>query len=83
MGKRFQERSLAAAADRVTRLNGDMINLEERSSSEFILWFERGAGPALPIRFEYRARAFLHLAFEHDPSLTEPEMIPLLDQENP
>jgi hypothetical protein len=54
-----------------------MTSLEDGSKTEFRLWFEQGSDSGLPIRFEYRARAFLHLAFEHDPSLTEPAMIHL------
>lgn len=83
MGKRFAERKLVAAPDRIVRLSGVMTNLEDGSKSEFKLWFERGKDSSLPIRFEYRARAFLHLAFEHDPSLTEPAIMPLFEQENP
>lgn len=81
-GKRFTERKLVAAPDRIMRLNGVMTNLEDGSKSEFTLWFERGGDSGLPIRFEFRARAFLRLIFEHDPSLTEPQMIPLFEQEN-
>lgn len=82
MGKRFMERQLVSTPDRVIRLNGVMTNLEDSAKSDFKLWFVSGEPITLPVRFEYRPRAFLHLAFEHDPSLTAPDSIPLFNQES-
>lgn len=82
MASKFSQRNLITASDKVVRLDGVMISLEDRSKTEFRLWFERGADAGLPIRFEFRARSFLHLTFEYDASLRQPATIPLLEQES-
>jgi alpha-1,6-mannosyltransferase len=81
LGRHFAERQLAPDPARLVRLNGVIVHLGDRSRSEFKLWFDPGAEVVLPLRFEYRARAFLNLAFDHDPSLSEPAAISLFQQE--
>jgi hypothetical protein len=72
MGRRFLENRLVSAPEHVIQLRGTLNNIESRSKSEFRLWYESGIDPLLPVRFEYRPRSFLHLAFEYDPTVAEP-----------
>jgi hypothetical protein len=70
MTKRLRERALAFGGD-LMRMDGEMVKRSNRARTEFRLWYAPSARPRLPVRFEFKARSFLQLAFEQD--LTEPE----------
>ena len=66
MGQQFVARRVTAKADRVMRVNGTIQNLANGSKTPFKLWFEPGR--ELPLRFEYKAKSYLNLAFEYVPA---------------
>jgi hypothetical protein len=61
-GQQFAQRKLPVRADRVSKLTGSIHNVATRENTSFRLWFQLGQD--LPIRFEYKPRSFLNLAFE-------------------
>lgn len=66
MGQQFAKRKVTADASRVVKLNGTIQNLANGSKTPFKLWCEPGR--ELPLRFEYKAKSYLNLAFEYVPS---------------
>lgn len=66
MGQQFASKKMTAAANKVMRVNGTIQNIATGDKTPFKLWFEQGR--ELPLRFEYKARSFLSLAFEHVPA---------------
>jgi hypothetical protein len=48
------------------RLNGSVLNQESGEKTPFRLWFEKDSD--LPVRFEYKPRSYLNLAFEYVPA---------------
>ena len=66
MGQQLVTRNVTAKADRVMRVTGTIHNLEKGSRTPFKLWFEPGR--ELPLRFEYKAKSYLNLAFEYVPA---------------
>ena len=50
-----------SSADRVVRINGTIHNVATGDKTPFKVWYERGR--EIPLRFEYKARTFLNLAF--------------------
>jgi hypothetical protein len=65
-GSKFEEKAITASAGRVVRLTGKIQALHSGERSTFRLWYEAGGETAFPIRFEFRARSFLKLAFERE-----------------
>ena len=63
MGQQFVTRKVTANGARVMRLNGSIQNLATGSKTPFKLWCEPGR--ELPLRFEYKAKSYLSLAFEY------------------
>jgi hypothetical protein len=68
----FASRNVISAAGKVTRLEAVLTNKVSGEKTPFRLWFEAGAGPALPLRFEYQAKSFLRLTFEADVKAVTP-----------
>ena len=64
-GERLAERRVVTSAANVLRLNGSIQNVGTGSKTPFRLWFAKDSD--LPLRFEYRPRNYLNLAFEHAP----------------
>jgi hypothetical protein len=62
-GAAFVAKGLAQSAQ-VDQLVGQISHPSGRLLSTFQLWFEPGLPGPLPLRFEFRARSFLRLAFE-------------------
>ena len=62
MGEQFASRKIPITPAKIMRLNGSIRNIATRESTPFKLWFEQQQD--LPIRFEYKPRSFLNLAFE-------------------
>lgn len=62
MAQQFASRKLTGSPDRVLRLNGAIQNVATRDKTTFRLWYEQGS--ETPIRFEYKAKSYLNLAFE-------------------
>ncbi|MBC8164841.1 MAG: hypothetical protein H7Y20_03085 [Bryobacteraceae bacterium] len=58
----FVSKKLVASASSVLRLNGSIQNLQSGDKTPFRVWFEKDSD--LPLRFEYRPRGYLNLAFE-------------------
>jgi hypothetical protein len=61
-GEQFAAKKLIASPDSIRRLNGTIQNVATRDKTSFRLWFEQGR--ELPVRFEYKAKSYLNLAFE-------------------
>lgn len=66
----FAARNLISTAGSVTRMDAMLTRKGDRTA--FRLWYEAGAAPALPLRFEYQARPFLRLTFEANPKAATP-----------
>jgi hypothetical protein len=66
MGQQFAKKGMTALPDRVMRVNGTVQDVAAGEKTPFRLWFEQNA--ELPLRFEYKARTFLSLAFEFVPA---------------
>lgn len=62
-GAAFVAKGLARSAQ-VDQLTGHILHPSGRPLSTFQLWFEPGSPGPAPLRFEFRARSFLRLAFE-------------------
>jgi hypothetical protein len=65
MGQQFAAHKLTEAADRVFRINGTVQNAATGDKTPFKVWYEQGR--EIPLRFEYKPRTFLNLAFEQIP----------------
>jgi hypothetical protein len=66
MGKKLAERGIAGAAANVWRLSGEVEQTISGKRTKFLVWYEPERNNVLPLRIEYRARAFLRLIFEYD-----------------
>lgn len=66
MGQQFASHKLTKAPDRVFRINGTIQNVATGDKTPFKVWYEQGL--ELPLRFEYKPRTFLNLAFEQTPA---------------
>jgi len=49
--------------------------------SEFRVWFDPRDSSALPLRFEFRPKSFLHLVYDQDPGVSAPKFSSLIAQE--
>jgi hypothetical protein len=56
----------------LTRLNGALHEIATGQRSTFRLWYEKDSDSYLPVRIEYRAKSFLKLIFEKDPTAQQP-----------
>jgi hypothetical protein len=65
MERQFLSRKTTSAADRIIRINGTIQNVATGKRTSFRLWYEKERD--LPLRFEYKPRSFLNLAFERLP----------------
>ena len=54
------------------RLNGTLHESATGQKSAFHLWYEKDSDSFLPVRIEYRAKSFLKLVFEKDPTAQQP-----------
>lgn len=68
----FAGKELVAPSAAVTRMNAVLTRLSTGEKTPFRLWYEAGAAPGLPLRFEYQAKPFLRLTFEADPKAVTP-----------
>lgn len=66
MGRKLREQGVSVAAERVVRLQGKIINLDEGGKTSFRLWLEERPGRSLPLRFDYKPRGFLRVTFIAD-----------------
>ena len=80
-GKMLQAQGIVSDESAVVLLSGFVRTARGQKSSEFRVWYERGADAAVPLRIEFRPRSFLHLVFEHDPSAGGPQIATLMPQE--
>jgi hypothetical protein len=53
-------------ADGITQLNGVLRNEKTNEVSNFRLWFEQGSANFLPLRFEFKPKAYLRLVFDEE-----------------
>jgi hypothetical protein len=68
----FAARSLISAAGSVIRMDATLTRKADGDRTPFRLWYETGAAPALPLRFEYQAKSFLRLTFEANAKAATP-----------
>lgn len=68
----FAEKGLVSHSAVVTRMSAVLTRLLTGEKTPFRLWYEAGALPRLPLRFEYQAKPFLRLTFEADPKAVTP-----------
>jgi hypothetical protein len=54
------------------RLSGTLRETATGQKSTFRLWYEKDSDTYLPVRIEYRAKSFLKLVFEKDPTVQQP-----------
>lgn len=70
MGKKLATRRIATGEGSVWRLSGEVEQTITGKRTKFQVWYEPGRNGSLPLRIEYRARAFLRLIFEYDPEVS-------------
>ena len=68
VGRRLALEGLTELPETVVELKGTIRELDNNKTTKFKLWIEDTGHPNLPIRFEYKARSFLRVSFERDPS---------------
>jgi hypothetical protein len=73
MGQQFASKGLVRDAATVWRLNGSIRDLDKDKSGEFKIWFDSTDASAIPIRFEFKPKSFLKLAFEQDSKADGPK----------
>jgi hypothetical protein len=71
-GKLFTLTTEKQADGTLMRLNGTLHETATGQKSTFRLWYEKDSDSFLPVRIEYRAKSFLKLIFEKDPSAQQP-----------
>jgi hypothetical protein len=69
-------------ANQITRLSGTLHETGTGQRSQFRLWYEKEGASFLPVRIEYRAKPFLKLVFEYDPSAQQPQTTMFLNKES-
>jgi hypothetical protein len=72
-GKLFTLETEKQADGALTRLSGTLHETATDQKSTFRLWYEKDSESYLPVRIEYRAKSFLKLVFEKDPSAKQPQ----------
>ncbi len=60
----FQKRGMLRAGAGVARVDGKVMRAAGGKETEFRLWFEEGAAQPVPLRIDFRAKAYLRLVFE-------------------
>jgi hypothetical protein len=68
MGRRFAGAGLTSSPGAVMQIRATVLDSEGRKGSRFRFWVEDAEERQLPLRFEYKARSFLRVAFERDPA---------------
>ena len=63
-GAEFQKSGIIAVAQNVVVLVGVLRNEKTNETTTFRLWFEKGAANFLPLRFEFKPKAYLRLVFD-------------------
>jgi hypothetical protein len=71
-GRRLARASVTSHSNRVVRLDGWARNPRTGRQSRFRIWYDEAETAPLPLRIEYRPRAFLQLVFEADARLAGP-----------
>ncbi len=67
-GQQMAKDGLTNSPESVVLLKGEIQEVGEGKTVHFKLWTEDNGQPGLPIRFEYKARPFLRVSFERDPT---------------
>jgi hypothetical protein len=68
----FAGKKLVPPSARVIRINATLTEARTGQKTPFCLWYEEGAEPTLPLRFEYPSKPFLRLTFEVDVKVDTP-----------
>lgn len=68
----FATKNVLSLNGTVTRMEAMLTNKVSGEKTPFRLWYEAGAAPTLPLRFEYQAKSFLRLTFEADARAATP-----------
>ncbi|MBV8552272.1 MAG: hypothetical protein JOY54_13300 [Acidobacteriaceae bacterium] len=63
----FRKAGLTDTAGEVQQLSGKIRNEKTGSETIFRLWFDASSANLLPLRFEFRPKAYLKLVFEAEP----------------
>jgi hypothetical protein len=72
MGRKLVQQRIAHNADSVWKLSGEVEHTVTQKRTPFAIWYEPNRNSGLPLRIEYRARAFLRLIFEYEPPPPSP-----------
>jgi hypothetical protein len=79
--KLFRLRTRTAPLPEGVLLVGKIAELGTNQDTEFRIWFDPKDPAAMPYRFEFRPKSFLHLVFEQDPGVTGPKFSSLIAKE--
>jgi hypothetical protein len=71
-GEQFLEKGLVKSAGNVWKLDGEVRDAKGKDPGHFRLWFDQTDTTGMPLRFEFRPKSFLKIAFELDPKVEGP-----------
>jgi len=66
-GAELRRAGLTASPESIMQLNAVLRNDSTNEVTTFRLWFEQGSANFLPLRFEFKAKAYLRLVFDEEP----------------
>jgi|GEM_PF-667408 len=70
-GKTFAASKLVTDAEKVLRVDGYSSQRRANRKTSFTVWVDRDSPNALPLRFEFRPKSFLKVAFEATGNVTD------------
>lgn len=62
------KQGLTALPEMIVQLSATLRNETTNEVTNFRLWFEKGSANYLPLRFEFKAKSYLRLVFDRDPT---------------
>jgi hypothetical protein len=68
-GEELRKLGLTSSPHAIVQLIGTLRNEKTSETTNFRLWFEQGSPNFLPLRFEFKAKAYLRLVFDQEPPL--------------
>jgi hypothetical protein len=79
--KLYRLRTKTSAIPEGVLMVGKIAESGTNQESEFRVWFDPHDASALPFRFEFRPKSFLHLVYEQDPGVVGPKFSSLIAKE--
>jgi hypothetical protein len=79
--KLYRLRTRTSTVPQRVLLIGKIVKCGTNQESEFRVWFDPRDSSALPLRFEFRPKSFLHLVYDQDPGVSAPKFSSLIAQE--